>query len=182
MIWPTFGGASSAGRRGFERRERARDLAGLVVEPLRLVLFGRPPAALVDHQDRRIHDAVGQRLQPQARRSARSRPSGRSGRRRRDDRDIRGSRGNRTGPCRPRAPARESCRADSAGGAVSAGFMVSAGSIVISPSRPSTLTAILTLRPNGRTGACTQGHHGGNVCTAFVERRPVVTSGGGRQP
>ena len=38
--------------------------------------------------------------------------------------------------------------------------MVSAGSIAISRSRPSTLAAILTLRPNGEVAERAQDHHG----------------------
>ena len=49
-IWPTFGIGSSGGGVGFERGEAARDLVGLVVEPLRLVVLRRPEAAFVEHQ------------------------------------------------------------------------------------------------------------------------------------
>src|SRR5262245_26644018 len=52
-------------RRGFERSERAGDLAGLMIEPSWLVPLGWPEAALVDQQDRGIHQPVGQRLQAQ---------------------------------------------------------------------------------------------------------------------
>src|SRR5262249_31061275 len=48
-----------------ERGEGARDLAGLVIEPFWLVTFRRPPARLVNNENRGIHDAIGQRLQPQ---------------------------------------------------------------------------------------------------------------------
>jgi hypothetical protein len=52
-------------RHGFERGERAGDFAGLMIEPSRLVLLGWPEAALVDQQDRGVHQPVGQRLQAQ---------------------------------------------------------------------------------------------------------------------
>src|SRR5437763_217092 len=61
------------GRRGVGRRcglgggERARALAGLQLEPFLLVLLRRPVARLVVDQDRCIHQAVGERLQPQRR-------------------------------------------------------------------------------------------------------------------
>ena len=47
--------------------EPARDLVGLMIEPFRLVPVFGPPAALVDLQQRRIHDAVGERLLAQRR-------------------------------------------------------------------------------------------------------------------
>ena len=60
------GRAAEPGRRRLERRQPARDLAGLVLDPFRLVPLGRPPP-LVDLEDRRIQDAVGERLQAQRR-------------------------------------------------------------------------------------------------------------------
>ena len=63
MIWPTCGRRIETGRRRFERGQRTVDLALLQVEPFLLVLFRRPVAAFVDDEDRRIHDAVGERLQ-----------------------------------------------------------------------------------------------------------------------
>src|SRR5262249_28122427 len=53
------------GRRGFERRERALHLTGLMLDPFRLVPLRCSPAAFVDQQDRSIHHAVGERLQAQ---------------------------------------------------------------------------------------------------------------------
>src|SRR5262245_10525117 len=50
-------------RRGLERDKRACDLAALKLDPFRLVSLGRPPASLVDQQDRGIHDPVRERLQ-----------------------------------------------------------------------------------------------------------------------
>jgi hypothetical protein len=52
-------------RRRFQHSERALYFAGLVIEPFRLVLFGRAPAAFVDRQDRGIENAVAQRLHAQ---------------------------------------------------------------------------------------------------------------------
>src|SRR5437763_15470866 len=52
-------------RSGLERGERTGDLAGLMIEPFRLVPLGRPKAALVDQQDRGILQPVGQRLPAQ---------------------------------------------------------------------------------------------------------------------
>jgi len=42
-------------RGGLESGERAVDLAGLMIEPFRLVSLRRAKAALVDQQDRGIH-------------------------------------------------------------------------------------------------------------------------------
>src|ERR1700724_1980222 len=57
----------ASGWRGLERSERPLDLAGLMLDPFRLVLGGITPTALVHLQDRGIHDAVGERLQAQRR-------------------------------------------------------------------------------------------------------------------
>src|SRR5436190_4032391 len=51
---------------GFERRERARNLAGLMIDPFRLVPLGRTPTALVDQKNRGIHQTVGEGLQAQS--------------------------------------------------------------------------------------------------------------------
>src|SRR5581483_2135859 len=59
------GRAAELRRRRFERRKPARYLAGLVVEPLGFVGFRLAPARLVHRQDRRIENAVAQRLQAQ---------------------------------------------------------------------------------------------------------------------
>src|SRR6202030_3195913 len=63
------GGDLAEGRRaveprrlGFERGKRPRHLAGLVLDPLRHVMLGRPPAAFINPQDPRIEQAVAQRL------------------------------------------------------------------------------------------------------------------------
>src|SRR5581483_6383192 len=56
---------SEARRRLLQRRKPARYLAGLHVEPFLLVFLGRAIAPLVDLQNRRIENAVGQRLEPQ---------------------------------------------------------------------------------------------------------------------
>src|SRR5579871_3787902 len=53
------------GRRRLEHRKRARNFAGLQIEPFRLVHLGFTKAALVDGEDRRIENAVAQRLQAQ---------------------------------------------------------------------------------------------------------------------
>src|SRR2546423_3042004 len=45
-------------RRCFKHIERALHLAALMVDPLRLVLFGRTPAALVDEPNAGIENAV----------------------------------------------------------------------------------------------------------------------------
>src|ERR1700733_191089 len=45
-------------RRGFECCQPPRHLTGLVVEPLLLVVLRRPPAALIDGQDRGIENDV----------------------------------------------------------------------------------------------------------------------------
>src|SRR5258708_32653858 len=55
----------ATGWRGLERGERARHLAGLMVDPFRLMLGGIAPARLIDAQNRGIHDAGGQRLPTQ---------------------------------------------------------------------------------------------------------------------
>jgi hypothetical protein len=47
---------------GFGMIEAALHLALLVLDPFRLVPVLRPPAALVDLEQGRIHDAVGERL------------------------------------------------------------------------------------------------------------------------
>jgi hypothetical protein len=54
-------------RSGFQARQRARHLAGLMVEPFRLVPVRAAPAALVNLQYRCIHQTVAQRLQRQRR-------------------------------------------------------------------------------------------------------------------
>jgi len=52
-------------RRGFEGRERARNLVGLMIHPFPLVPLGWTPTAFVDQKDRGIHQTVGERLQAQ---------------------------------------------------------------------------------------------------------------------
>ena len=54
-------------RCGFQRREPARDLVGLAIDPGLHALVGRPVTALVDQQQAGIENAVAQRLQPQRR-------------------------------------------------------------------------------------------------------------------
>src|SRR5580700_9132882 len=54
-------------RRGFQRRERARHFAGLMLEPFRLVSLRLAPARLVDGEDRGIENAVAQSLQAERR-------------------------------------------------------------------------------------------------------------------
>jgi len=138
-------------RGGFERRESARDLSSLEIDPFRFMPLGRPPASLVNQQDRRIHDAVGQRLQAQGGKTC-ARLSW-------NDAATAGAvieifqdnaESNRTVPSSNTnagiLPSGFCCRT------LSAGFMVSAGSILISPSRPSTLAPILILRTKGEDG------------------------------
>src|SRR5512133_3348451 len=60
------GGRRERRRGGFERRERARNLAGLMIDPFRLVPLGRTPAAFVDQKNRGIHQTVGEGLQAQS--------------------------------------------------------------------------------------------------------------------
>src|SRR6266566_7187908 len=52
-------------RRSFERGERARDFAGLAIEPALHRHLGRPVASLVDDQDAGIENAVRERFKPQ---------------------------------------------------------------------------------------------------------------------
>ncbi len=52
-------------RRAFQRRKAARDLARVMIEPFGDILAGFTIAGLVDLQQRRVHDAVGERLQRQ---------------------------------------------------------------------------------------------------------------------
>src|SRR5262245_8284334 len=52
-------------RIGLQHGERASHLVRLVSDPFRLVVLGRPPAALVDLQDRGIEHAVAECLQPE---------------------------------------------------------------------------------------------------------------------
>src|SRR5262249_57746758 len=49
-------------RGGFERRERARNLAGLMIDPFRLMPLGRTPTAFVDQKNRCIHQTVREGL------------------------------------------------------------------------------------------------------------------------
>src|SRR3977135_994217 len=49
----------ATGWRGFERGERARHLAGLMVDPFRLMLGRIAPARLVDPQERALPADVG---------------------------------------------------------------------------------------------------------------------------
>ncbi len=65
MIWPIVGGASSPGGAASSAASARSIFPCLQVEPFLLMLFGGPVAALIDDENRRIHDAIGERLQPQ---------------------------------------------------------------------------------------------------------------------
>src|SRR5271170_4542033 len=62
---PDIGRRLERRRRRFERGKAARHLAGLMFKPSRLVHVGLAPARLVNGQDRRIENAVAERLQAQ---------------------------------------------------------------------------------------------------------------------
>src|SRR6266571_1083996 len=51
-----------AGRLRLERGQHPGHLAGLMLDPSRLVTLRRPPAAFIDSQNACIHKAVGERL------------------------------------------------------------------------------------------------------------------------
>jgi hypothetical protein len=57
--------AEAGRRRRLDKRERARDLAGLVVQPFPFVFFRRPPAAFIDRQNRCVENTVAEGLQAQ---------------------------------------------------------------------------------------------------------------------
>ena len=64
---PDVGNRIERRRRGFQRRQAARDLVGLAIDPTLHALLGRTIAALIDQQQAGIENAVAQRLQPQRR-------------------------------------------------------------------------------------------------------------------
>ena len=146
-----IGRAGERGRRGLERRQPARDLAGLVLDPFRLVALGRAKAPLVDLQDRRIQDAVGERLQAQRRKARLASfgmmrpPPARWSRYSRITRES-----NRVLPSSSTSvgilPIGFCWRT------VLEGLVVSAGSTLMSFSSPSTLAAMRILRTNGDDG------------------------------
>ena len=70
------GPAPSAGGAASSAASAARHFAGLMLEPFRLVRFRLAPARFIDGQDRRIENAVAQRLQAQAPRAAAVRSRG----------------------------------------------------------------------------------------------------------
>ena len=173
-IWPTFGIGSSDGRIGLQRVEAALDLVGLIVDPFLDVMLRRPEAAFVDapgsaHRSCRRHSAC--------RRSAAKRALGSL----RNDLAAAGAMIEvfedhariEQRRCRPRAPAPESCRADSAVAAYRRHRWRRPSRCLISSARPSTLAASIDLAAERRGRRGTQDHH--DDCLADVEVRLVVS-------